>query len=335
MRILVTGGFGNVGTVVVNECLKRGHQVTVFEVRNRHTETMSRQLRSRGIGTILGDLRRPDEVAQAVLGQDSVIHLAAVLPPVSESNPSLCREVNVGGTDNLIRAMESSRRKPTLVAVSSASVMGPTQDHRPPVRPADPVSPTDAYSRSKVEVEALVTTSSLRSCILRLAAVLPTSVNYRSLSSMTKLIFDMPLDARCEVVIDLDVAYALVSAAEGLAGSSALAGTIGFVAGGRRQGCQLTTRELVSLLFSSVGLRSPDESLFTPDLNSYYLDWYDTETIESFLQFQRHSVQEWRATILGMTRFLRPFLPLLRDGIAAWLERQSPRFRSVAAGYKS
>ncbi len=207
MRILVTGGFGNVGTTVVNECLKRGHRMTVFEVQNHRNETTARQLRSRGIRAILGDLRRPDEVVSA--------------------------------------------------------------------------------------------------------AVLPTSVNHRSLASMTKLIFD------------LDVAHALVTAAERLVDSPALAGTVGFVGGGRKQGCQLTTRELVTLLFTSVGLRSLDESLFSPTLNSYYLDWHDTEEIESLLHFQRHSVQEWQTMTMSM-------IPCLRGGITAWLERQSPRRHNAA-----
>jgi nucleoside-diphosphate-sugar epimerase len=180
-----------------------------------------------------------------------------------------------------------------MVLASSASVMGPTQKRTPPIRPDDPLAPMDVYSRSKIEAEALVAASGLRYCILRLAAVLPTALDYSSLFTMIKLIFDMPLAARCEVVVDLDVAHALVSAAENLLGAAEIAGKRGFIAGGAAQGCQMRTRHLVSALFRPFGLRLPDELLFLPDLDSYYLDWYDTAETHVIVGHQRHSVEQW------------------------------------------
>jgi hypothetical protein len=193
----------------------------------------------------------------------------------------------------------------------------------------------DAYSRSKIEAEALVAASGLRHCILRLAAVLPTVLNYSSLFAMIKLLFDMPLDARCEVVIDLDVAYALGSAAENLLGSGEIAGKRGFIAGGKAQGCQMRTRDLVGVVFRPLGLRSPDESLFSPEPDSYYLDWYDTEDTQSILRYQRHSVEQWQAILMGRIRYVRPFLPLFKAGIVKWIERQSPLHvtSTVKSGY--
>ncbi|MBN1934958.1 MAG: NAD-dependent epimerase/dehydratase family protein [Anaerolineae bacterium] len=330
MNILVTGGFGNIGVVVVDECLRRGHIVSVFDVQNRRTEKLARRYGKRNVKVLFGDLRKADDVSRAVVGQDIVLHLAAILPPVSDAHPDLCKAVNVGGTANLIHALQASTKKAALVSVSSASVMGPTQKRTPPVRSDDPLSPTDAYSSSKIAAEALVAASGLRYCILRLAAVLPTVVNYSSVFAMLKLIFDMPLDARCEIVLDLDVAYALVSAAENLLGSGEIAGKKGFIAGGRAQGCQMRTRDLISLVFDPMGLRAPDESLFSPELDSYYLDWYDTEEIQSILRYQRHSAEQWQAIMIGMIRYVRPFLRLFKAGIIRWIEKQSPRYPASA-----
>lgn len=81
--------------------------------------------------------------------------------------------------------------------------MGPTQDRPPPVRPGDPVVPSDGYSRTKMAAESLVRSSGLDHCILRLAAILPTRVDVPSVTPMMRLIFDMPVSARCEVVFDL------------------------------------------------------------------------------------------------------------------------------------
>jgi nucleoside-diphosphate-sugar epimerase len=190
----------------------------------------------------------------------------------------------------------------------------------------------DTYSRTKIEAEALVAASGLRYCILRLAAVLPTVLNFSNLFSMTRLLFEMPLDARCEIVLDLDVAYALVSAAENLLRSGELSGKKGFIAGGRGQGCQMKTRDLVAVLFGPLGLRMPDESLFSPELDAYYLDWYDTEETQSVLEYQRHSVLQWQAAILRIVRYVRPLLPLFKAGITRWVEKQSPRYRASPPG---
>jgi UDP-glucose 4-epimerase len=330
VNILVTGGFGGIGVVVVDECLRRGHAVSVFEVRNGRTETLARRYRRRNVTVLFGDLCKPGDVSRAVPGRDAVLHLAAILPPVSDAHPQLCREVNVGGTANLIQALQATTGTAALVSVSSASVMGPTQKRTPPVRSDDPLSPMDAYSRSKIEAEALVAASGLRYCILRLAAVLPTVLNYSSLFAMTRLLFEMPLDARCEIVLDLDVAYALVSAAENLLGSGEISGRKGFIAGGKAQGCQMRTRDLVGVLFDPLGLRRPDESLFSPELDSYYLDWYDTEETQSVLGYQRHSVEQWQAAIMRLIRYVRPLLPLFRAVIAKWVEKQSPRYPAPA-----
>jgi hypothetical protein len=203
--------------------------------------------------------------------------------------------------------------------------MGPMQKRIPPVRPDDPLCP-DPYSRSKIEAEALVTASGLNLCILGLAAVLPTVPDYSGLISTTRQLFEMPLDARCEIVLDLDVAHALVSAAENLPGSGGISGKRGFIAGGMAQGCQTTTRDLVGVLFGPLGFRFPDESLFTPELDSCYLDWHDTEQTRAILGCQRHSVGEWQAMIRKMVRPVLPVLPLFKAGITRWVERQSPRY---------
>jgi len=315
----------------VEECLRRGHTVSVFEVQNKRTEKLARKYSKRNVKVRFGDLRTAEDVSRAVVGQDVVLHMAAILPPVSDAHPDLCKAVNVRGTANLIDALQASTTKAALVFVSSVSVMGPTQKRTPPIRSDDPLSPMDAYSRSKIEAEALVTASGLRVCILRLAAVLPTVLNYSSLFAMLKLLFDMPLDARCEIVIDLDAAYALVSAAENLLGSGEMAGKRGFIAGGKAQGCQMRTRDLVDAVFRPLGLRSLDESLFPPEADSYYLDWYDTEDTQTILQYQRHSVEQWQAILMERIRYVRPFLPLFKAGIVKWIEKQSPLYLSSTA----
>jgi nucleoside-diphosphate-sugar epimerase len=325
MNILVTGGFGDIGRGVVEEGLSRGHSVSVFEARNERTERLARKYARLGVEVRFGDLRKRDQVAGAAAGRDAVIHLAAILPPASDAHPDLCEAVNVGGTANLIAAMRAEAPKAVLVEVSSASVMGPTQRRSPPVRPDDPLAPTDAYSRSKIRAESLVAASGLRHCVLRLAAVMPTELFLPSLLKMVRLIYDMPLEARCEIVLDVDASFALVSAAENLAASGAMSGMTGFIAGGGDHGCQMRIRDMLEGMFMPMGLKIPAESLFSPDIDSYYLDWYDTREIQTILGYQRHGFAQWKELIQRNIGPLRTLVLLFRPFIDLWLARLSPR----------
>lgn len=326
MNILITGGYGNIGVMVIRESLKRGHAVTVFEVENKANAKKARAYEKRGVTTRFGDIRNLDDVKTAVTGQDVVIHMAAILPPVSDRRPELCHQVNVGGTQNIIEAIHGMAEKPALVFVSSASVMGPTQDQPPPVKADAPLNPTDAYSSSKAAAETLVRASNTTSCILRLAAVMPTILILNSMIRMLKVIYDMPLDARCEIVLDEDVAYALVAAAENLAGTGEMKGQTGFIAGGRQNGLQINIAAMLKGSFNPLGIDLPDTRLFSDDLNSYYLDWYDTEAIQSILRYQNHTYEQWQAMTKRNYRYLKPVVTMAKPFVQKWLERQSPRY---------
>ncbi len=326
MRILITGGYGNIGIMVVRESLKRGHHVAVFEVKNKANGKKARTFEKRGVITWFGDIRNPDDVKKATAGQDVVIHMAAILPPVSDRHPELCHQVNVGGTQNIIEAIGSMAEKPALVFVSSASVMGPTQDQKPPVKADAPLNPTDAYSSSKAAAETIVSASNTASCILRLAAVMPTILIIKSMIKMLTVIYDMPLDARCEIVLDEDVAFALVSAAENLTGTGEMKGKTGFIAGGRQNGLQININAMLKGSLNPLGIALPAARLFSDDLNAYYLDWYDTEEIQSILHYQNHTYDQWQAMTKRNYRYLKPIVTLLRPFVKRWLERQSPRY---------
>ncbi len=81
MKILITGAFGNVGIAVVDACLNRGHQVSIFEIRNRANEKKARKYGCRLRNVYWGDIRNPGEIGAALAGQEVVIHLAAIIPP--------------------------------------------------------------------------------------------------------------------------------------------------------------------------------------------------------------------------------------------------------------
>jgi hypothetical protein len=85
-----------------------------------------------------------------------------------------------------------------------------------------------------------------------------------------KIAFEIPLRARCEVVLDSDVAAACVHAVEIMAKSGLIDGSLFFIGGGKRNGCQITALQMYEGLFTPLGIKVPSASLFAGNLNNYY-----------------------------------------------------------------
>jgi nucleoside-diphosphate-sugar epimerase len=145
-----------------------------------------------------------------------VIHLAAIIPPVSKKHRKLTFEVNYGGTVNLINAIKETKRNIPFIFTSSASVMGSTQLNDKLVDRNDPLVITGNYEESKIRCEEFLKENADNYLIFRLAGVLPTFSNLSVTSTLSQMeeIFDMHHDMRLEMIMDLDVANALVTGVE-------------------------------------------------------------------------------------------------------------------------
>jgi len=96
MRILITGAFGNIGKSVVEESLRRGHEVVVFDVESKKTRRDARKYREKIQRVVFGDVRDFDDVREAVGGCDGGYSLAAIIPPASKTRRELTMDVNYG-----------------------------------------------------------------------------------------------------------------------------------------------------------------------------------------------------------------------------------------------
>ncbi|MBS1110720.1 MAG: NAD(P)-dependent oxidoreductase, partial [Anaeromyxobacteraceae bacterium] len=76
MKILLTGPFGNIGSHVIPELLREGHQVRAFDLDNAANRKAARDL-GRKVEPAWGDVRDSRAVVRAVEGMDAVLHLAA------------------------------------------------------------------------------------------------------------------------------------------------------------------------------------------------------------------------------------------------------------------
>ena len=269
-----------------------------------------------------GDLRDRAAVARAVEGVEAVIHLAFVIPPASEEDPDSARAVNVEGTTLLVQASTGQPRPPRLLFASSFDVYGRTQSRPPPRRVDDPVSASDAYTRHKLEAEALITGSGLPWAIFRLS-----DVPVIGLRDPHPIMFEIGLQNRIEALHADDVAAALARALR----TSEVWGRILLVGGG--PSCQVTYGEYLARLLGAMGLEMlPAEAFSTKE---YLTDWLDTAESQRLLRYQRRSLDDIAGDIaacLGWKRRLVPLAgPLVRSRILA-LSPYLPRSGASGGG---
>jgi len=141
MNILVTGGSGFIGTNLVTDLLKEGHNVTIYD-----------KLKSEKYPDlcIVADIRDKEKLTRSMRGIDVVYHLAA--EHRDDVQPaSLYYEVNVGGAENCAFALKKNNVK-RLIFTSTVAVYGlnsgtPNED--------SPIKPFNDYGKSKYKAETI------------------------------------------------------------------------------------------------------------------------------------------------------------------------------------
>jgi UDP-glucose 4-epimerase len=153
MKILVTGGAGYIGSALVEKLISLGHEVKVIDdLSNGFIENINQKAEHLN-GSILND----ELLSRAVKGVEAVFHLAAkIRVEESEVKPELYRQVNVGGTLNLLKLCNLLGVKKFIFA-STAAVYGEPSDY--PVSEESQTKPVNVYGRTKLEIDEYLSKS--------------------------------------------------------------------------------------------------------------------------------------------------------------------------------
>jgi nucleoside-diphosphate-sugar epimerase len=141
MRYVVTGGAGFIGSNIVDELLRRGHEVVVLDDLSAGKEANLTHVRGK-IDFREGSITDLETVRSACQGADYVVHLAArASVPRSVKHPIETNRTNIDGTLNvLVAARDAKVRRIVYAASSSAYGETPTLPKVETMQP-EPISP--------------------------------------------------------------------------------------------------------------------------------------------------------------------------------------------------
>ncbi len=156
-KVLVTGGFGYVGSRLTPHLVDLGYDVRVIDLclyGKGGVEGMG----NRSFELIEGDIRDPKTVRKAVEGVDTVIHLAAISnDPTGELDERLTKHVNFDAVGLLLSLAKEAGVK-RFINASSSSVFG-IKDISDVTEELEP-EPLTHYSKYKMLSEWLVLAAS-------------------------------------------------------------------------------------------------------------------------------------------------------------------------------
>jgi UDP-glucose 4-epimerase len=152
MKVLVTGGAGYIGSVVSDQLLAAGHQVTVLDNLSRG----HRKAVPSAAELVVGDLADAENLAALFQRKkfDAVLHFAAFIEAgESMKFPEVFFRNNTANALAVLEAMFAARVNRFVFSSTAALYGNPV---RTPIQEDDALQPTNAYGESKLLVERML-----------------------------------------------------------------------------------------------------------------------------------------------------------------------------------
>jgi len=131
---LITGGAGFIGINYAARLLTRGDLVTIFDNLSRagtsgNIAWLQEKFGKESFQLIIGDVRSPEALKDAVPSADLIVHLAAQVAVTSSVlDPRTDFEINAQGTLNVLEAARKSLKNPPVLYASTNKVYGNLDD---------------------------------------------------------------------------------------------------------------------------------------------------------------------------------------------------------------
>jgi nucleoside-diphosphate-sugar epimerase len=264
--VLITGGAGSLGRRVSMILAQKGNRVRIFDLPEADFSFAEDQ---DNIQVVAGDLAHRTDLEQACKGIDWAIHLAAVMPPLSEMNRELAQKVNVEGTRFLLNALPAAA---PLVFASSVATYGPARQEI--VKPDHPQQPVELYGADKLRNEKDIMAAGHPAVILRISGI-----SVPALLEIPRPWF-FTLNQKMEYVHLDDVALAVTGC---LDNPAVLGQTLQIAGGGDwRMTGEDYSRDVCAAFEMPFRMATYREEIA-------WSGWYHTDRSQQLLQYQRHT----------------------------------------------
>jgi dTDP-glucose 4,6-dehydratase len=154
-KILITGAIGFIGSHLTEYLVEKGFNVVAFDRYNSNNDWgwLEQSQYKNDFQVILGDIRDYDSVSKAMVGCDTVFHLAALIGiPYSYVSPLAYIRTNVEGTYNVLEAAKNLDLDQILVT-STSETYGTAQ--YTPIDEKHPLVGQSPYSATKIAADQL------------------------------------------------------------------------------------------------------------------------------------------------------------------------------------
>jgi UDP-glucose 4-epimerase len=268
--VTITGGAGNLGRQVARLLTSRGDHVRLFDLPEIDYSFADGEP---GLEVAPGDLRDQAALMRACAGAEWVVHLAAIMPPLSETHQELARSVNIDGTRALLSAMPPGAK---LVLASSVATYGVAQTET--VGVDHPQRPIDFYGQTKVQNERDVLASGRPAALLRISGI----------SVPALLEIPRPWFFTCDQKVEFIHLHDAALAVANCVGNAAALGRVWQIAGGA---AWRTTGQGYSDAVCGAFDIPPESATFLEAPN--WPAWFETAESQASLGYQQHTFADF------------------------------------------
>tara|TARA_Y100000816_G_scaffold84318_2_gene57893 strand:+ start:18026 stop:19006 length:981 start_codon:yes stop_codon:yes gene_type:complete len=154
-KVLITGATGFIGSHLTEYLVEKGYNIIAYDRynSNNHWGWLENSKYKSDFHMILGDVRDYDSISKAMVGCDTVFHLAALIGiPYSYLSPLAYIRTNIEGTYNVLESAKDLELDQILIT-STSETYGSAQYI--PIDEKHPLVGQSPYSASKIAADQL------------------------------------------------------------------------------------------------------------------------------------------------------------------------------------